>query len=102
MSFKPMTAREALLEIRRRIARFPGRRFELDGLDEVARLGLDNSATPDFELTDQLADRLAKAIKALREMPGWEVDEATSNLVAEALTLPPDIEAMVERRIGPS
>jgi hypothetical protein len=95
MSFEPLTAREALLEIRRQTRGWD----TLEGIDKIAQAGLDQSAPPNFELTDQLADRLAEAHFVLREA---KRDQISWSAIDEVLALPPDLEAMVERRIGHS
>lgn len=107
---EPLTAREALLELRRILSRTLPSDFglALRHLDNVAKAGLDRSEPPNFELTDQLADRLAEAHAVLRDLidngtgvrrkPGWT--EEVERKVAHALILPPDLETMVERRIG--
>ena len=107
--FEPLTPREALLEIRRQatlisldtveaVARFQ---------DEVSRLadaGLDYpNIRGGYELSDQLADRLAQAHKLLGEIQEGTEYAVISGEIAEALALPPDLEAMIERRqTGPS
>lgn len=97
MIFEPMTAREALLEIRRQIAGYE----TMEDIDALCVVGLDRTAPPDFELTDHLADRLAEAHEVLRVFATRRNGERENRRVAEALALPPDLEAMVERRIGP-
>lgn len=104
MSIRAQTPREALLEIRRMVATLdPARVVSLHGIDEVAMDGLSSSGVANFILADQLADRLAEAHKLLRdllahnEMGPWV---EISGEIREALALPPDLEAMVERRIG--
>lgn len=96
--FRPQTAREALLEIRR----FAGPTQARDGLeyvDAIAEAGLNCSGLENFELSDQLADLLAEAHKLLREVRETEM-ASMGGRIDEALALPPDLEAMVERRIG--
>lgn len=93
-----MTAREALLEIRRRLASSPVP--ALAEVDEIAVAGLNGSGADNFELTDQLADRLAEAHRLLRQLD--RDGKIEHGEVLEALALPPDLEAMVERRIGPT
>lgn len=105
---EPQTAREALLEMRLRIAMIS--RFDSDtgaflqGLYDVAEAGLSCSGMANFELVDQLADRLAEAHKLLRELGEVQLTpEDDSELVARipmVLSLPPDLDTMVERRIG--
>lgn len=104
-----MTPREALLAIRHEIASGQYRGF-MAGIDKLASEGLDVSGPATFELTDQLADRLAEAHNLLRGIvEGIESGVAKGNdffseefkaKFYEALALPPDLEAMVERRIG--
>lgn len=102
MSLRPQTAREALLEIRRLAATIdPAKLVSLEAFDEVAREGLERRSPIDFELSDQLADRLAEAHKVLRELRDGGADIARlSGEIDEAIVLPPDLEAMIERRIG--
>lgn len=103
-SFRPLTAREALLEIRRLaeppISRGPLKMETIRAIDAAASAGLDCTGLENFETADQLADRLAEAHKVLREVPkDWR--RSRMGEVEGALALPPDLEAMVERRIGP-
>jgi hypothetical protein len=98
VQFRPLTAREALLAIRAR------RTLGVDPeLERLISEGLDRSGIENFELTDLLADRLAEAHKVLRETRTEIVNSRTSrssvNRIDEALALPPDLEAMVERRL---
>lgn len=100
----PQTAREALLEIRRVAA---GVHVDLDvsllgeQVDRVALEGLRRTEPINFELSDQLADRLAEAHRVLRELRDGGADIARlSGEIDEALSLPPDLETIVERRIG--
>lgn len=98
----PLTAREALLEIRRFLA--SGDLLSVANgaaLDEIAKAGLDRTETVNFELSDLLADRLAEAHERLREAVDPE-GHLHLDQVREALALPPDLEAMIERRIGPA
>lgn len=97
-----LTAREALFEIRRIAPK--GAEFQelaiFDRIEEIAQQGLNRTQTANFELSDQLADRLAEAHGILRE---WDKEGSPDNVdlesrTSEALALPPDIEAMVERR----
>lgn len=110
MSLRPQTAREALLEIRRLAATIaPSQLVSFEAFDEVAREGLERSGPVNFELSDQLADRLAEAHSLLGEMrnsvtfqsiePGSPA-ESLFERMNRALSLPPDLESMVERRIG--
>lgn len=96
MALDPLTAREALLEIRRRLASQPVP--ALMEIDSLALAGLDRGGMENFELSDQLADRLAEAHKLLREFSGG-ADDAFDQIEG-VLALPPDLETMVERRIG--
>lgn len=106
--FRPKTAREALLELRRMgssVAGFNGnnhRRF-----CELVEDGLDCDGIENYELADQLADRLAEAHGILRGIRDAHdsarpersmVSESLATKVGEALALPPDLEAMVDRR----
>jgi hypothetical protein len=103
----PLTAREALLAIllviqddHRQVSGYPSHLETLRAIERQAREGLDRRGMENFELSDQLADRLAEAHAALRESGNWETDHETAEMIAKALALPPDLEAMVERRIG--
>lgn len=113
--FDPITAREALLEIKHRAARAQGIERDRErasavfgAIEQTAKAGLDRSGMENFELSDQLADRLAEAHKVLRELVNEpdhngerpDLSEQQADRAREALTLPPDLEAMVERRIG--
>lgn len=90
------TAREALLEIRRRIL-LVQKRVSCEDLEDVAKEGLDCSAPENYETIDRLADRLAEAHEVLRKFHNFE---AEVDGLQEALALPPDLEAMIERRLG--
>jgi hypothetical protein len=103
LDFHPQTAREALFEIRRLYA--AGSITDdllklLKQIDETAELGLERREPINFELGDDLGDCLAEAHKVLRE-----VASHGTGLIArradEVLVLPPQIEVVVERRIGP-
>lgn len=98
---EPMTAREALFAI---LCETKGHSVSFEErIASLAEAGLDRREPPNFELTDQLADRLAQAHKLLRELREDAADEGIAKLsgeIDEALVLPPDLEAMVERRIG--
>lgn len=102
----PQTARESLFEIRRRAAEVhvdtDASDFSCE-IDRVALEGLDRREPINFELSDSLADRLAEAHRVLREVDreGWADNTELEDRVSEALILPPDLEAVVERRIGP-
>lgn len=101
------TAREALLEIRRRIL-LVQKRVSCEDLEDVAKEGLDCSAPENYETIDRLADRLAEAHEVLREVAPHSVERriAKGDLdqiaakAGEAIVLPPDLEAMIERRLG--
>jgi len=97
-----MTAREALLEIRRRLATSPVPALaEVAEVDDLVATGLDREGLENFELSDQLADRLAAALDFCRKIQGGHYEpESLSAELASVLALPPDLEAMVERRIG--
>lgn len=103
IEFDPVSPREALLEIRRLYAA-AGISDDLLGLlgriDVTAQAGLNRRAPQNFELNDELGDRLAKALKVLSELRENGDVAALSGEIDEALVLPPDIEAMVERRVG--
>jgi C4-dicarboxylate-specific signal transduction histidine kinase len=96
---RPWTPREALLMIRARIAATVESSSLLMEIDELLNEGLATSAN--FELSDTLADRLAEAHEVLRVFASRRNGEREDRRVAEALALPPDLEAMIERRIGP-
>lgn len=94
MDFEPLTAREALLAIRAR------RSFGVDPeLERLIDAGLSRTGMENFELTDQLADRLADAHKLLRDID-IEGDK-WAPLARDILILPPDLETIIERRLGP-
>lgn len=106
MRLEPLTAREALLLIRWKIAQ-----ADLNSagqhaivLDQIAEQGLSRTEPVNFELSDQLADRLAEAhnvLRAIRDLiEGDPSCERTLGEINGVLALPPDLEAMVERRIG--
>lgn len=94
------TAREACLEVRRLAATIdPAKVVSLAAFDEVAVDGLANNTPTNYELTDQLADRLAQAHKLLGEIREGTEMATLSGEIDQALALPPDLEMMVERRI---
>jgi hypothetical protein len=109
---RPYTAREALLAILAESEEVDDSLARANA-EELARQGLDRTAPENFELTDQLADRLAEAHRVLLEIQGRYptsrqdkpavrefVDDKLKFSIDAALALPPDLEAMVERRIG--
>lgn len=108
-AFRPFTAREALLAIaaESNAIGVSDPVFRANAR-ELARLGLDHTAIENYELTDQLADQLAEAHKLLREIrKGTTIQDGDPpefiehvHEIDQALALPPDLEAMVERRIG--
>jgi hypothetical protein len=95
-----------LLAINVELAEFQdaSRWARLERIETIAKAGLDRTSPPNFELTDQLADRLAEAHEVLRKLvdmaPEGPEERDLVDSAAEALALPPDLEAMVERRIG--
>lgn len=97
--FRARSPREALLEIRRLAATIETP-VSYAAIDEVALDGLSARGMENFELSDQLADRLAEAHGILRDL---RRDGDTASIpvgrLEEALALPPDIEAMIDRRI---
>jgi hypothetical protein len=102
---EPMTAREALLAIQlvndaddRQVSGYPTHLETMRAIFRLTEVGLDRIAPPNFELTDQLADRLAEAHGLLARVANGEYVEHRE--IHEVRTLPPDLEAMVERRIG--
>lgn len=101
-AFRPQTAREALLELRGWAARQGEARNGCEYVAAIAEAGLAQNGLANYELTDQLADRLAEAHKVLLRIQGGlvgsQVDEVLEE-IGKALSLPPDLEAMVERRI---
>lgn len=98
----PQTAREALLEIRR-IVKNAEPSHLASWIDVVAEEGLIRQAPFDFELSDHLADRLAEAHQLLKDL----LEVATSHTndaefiakIPAVLSLPPDLEETVERRM---
>lgn len=106
LDFHPQTAREALFEIRLRIAEMPSREDIITPgeLDAIAALGLERREPFNFELGDEVGDRLAEAHRVLRRVDkeGFPDNTDLEGEVAEALVLPPQLEAIVERRIGPA
>lgn len=109
MDLLPATAREALLQIRLEVAQAVIDSEICGRIDHICRQGLNLSGMSNFELTDQLADRLAEAHNLLKGVvEGFEEGAAKGNdpfspefkaKFYEALALPPDLEAMIERRI---
>lgn len=106
---RPQTAREALFEVRRRAAEV---HVDTDAsdfaceVDKVALEGLDRREPINFELTDELADRLAEAHAILRGLRQQNIGAFSQGVdlngkIDEALALNPGLETMVERRIGP-
>lgn len=97
----PQTAREALLEIRRRAAFV---HVDLDvtdfgeAINRVALEGLARTEPINFELSDQLADRLAEAHGVLQRLLGPTREWPISTEITAALALPPDLETIVKRR----
>lgn len=96
--FYPFTAREALLEIRR-IAETGPDSIETEMIAAVTKVGLDTLGMENFETTDRLADRLAEAHDLLGKMRQPE-HEALLGEIDAVLALPPDLEAMLDRRLG--
>jgi hypothetical protein len=104
MDLRPLTAREALWLIRYELAQPILDSETSQRLDRIAAQGLDMSAPQNFELSDQLADRLAEAHGLLARIERVELLSPSQGLdlrgeIRGALALPPDLEAMVERRI---
>lgn len=94
---KPRTPREGLLLIRSEANRGPARILEI--VEEA--LSERYYARSDYELHDQLADRLAEAHRVLQGVSEIVTQEWPTELVNEllqALLLPPEIEAMVDLR----
>lgn len=102
LDFEPVSPREALLAIK--FARLGQEDLtadpDFDLIVAYADAGLSRRSPANFELSDQLADRLAKALKVLSEVRESGDVAALSGDINECLVLPPDIEAMVERRVG--
>jgi hypothetical protein len=94
--FDPKTPREALLVIREMTRRGGNITFLNDEIRTVAEAGLQGRA--DVELSDALADRLARAHQLLGSIRNGGDLAVLSGDIDEALCLPPDLEAMVERR----
>jgi hypothetical protein len=104
----PQTAREALFAINVEVS---GVHADSDVFEVAHRVGIIASeglsrTTPiNFELSDQLADRLADSHRVLKLVTEYlygrlpEGDSVIESEVMTALVLPPDLEAMVERRI---
>lgn len=112
LPFDPLTAREALLAIRVESASTSGSPSAIIyNIARLAEAGLDRNGIENFELTDQLADRLAEAHGVLQEIRDLvKGDTIESNPLTgrnpmldveidSALALPPDLETMVERRM---
>lgn len=100
-SFEPRTPREALLAIRAecRGIHVDSDPFEVGTLvDRLAEDGLRPTRPDTFEYTDQLTERLARALHLLSQVREEAADVSVlSGEIDEALALPPDIEAAVER-----
>lgn len=102
---RPQTPREALLMIRLRVAKRHIAPVTVSSdVDEIAGEGL-RPSPGSYELTDLLADRLAEAHRLLRPIADNDditmlIGRDTNIEILETLALPPDIEEMVERRIG--
>lgn len=103
----PLTAREALLAIllviqddHKQVSGYPSHLETLRAIERQAREGLDRRSMENFELSDQLADRLASAHKLLAEIRenGRDDPGTFAGDIDQALALPPDLEAMIERR----
>ncbi len=107
MAFHPHTPREALLAIRHRILQGGDEGGKIGEIDKLAQNGLRTDLMRGgYELTDQLADRLADAHHILGEISSeaavkhGRVSGRTRERIGEALALPPDIESMMEHRAG--
>jgi hypothetical protein len=104
IDLQPFTAREALWLIRHELTQPVFDSEAAQRLDQIAAEGLDLSSPQNFELSDQLADRLAEAHGLLAQLQNVELPSPAQGLtlrseIAGVLALPPDLEAMVERRI---
>jgi hypothetical protein len=104
MDLRALTAREALWLIRYELAQPILDSETSQRLDRIAAQGLDLSSPQNFELSDQLADRLAEAHGLLARLQHVELPSPAQGLnvrseIAGVLALPPDLEAMVERRL---
>lgn len=111
--FRPLTAREALLSIRIETGAAtttpPGRL--LVNIAEFAEEGLNCWGMENFEQSDRLADSLAEAHGVLREIRNLIKDDTIESNpltvrhpmldveIDGVLALPPDQEAMINRRI---
>lgn len=109
-TFNPLTAREALLAIQCARAEIHADSDPFEIANQIRLLvdaGLGQMGPINFELSDQLADRLAEAHRALKialehlygKLP--DGDNEIEGIINEALALPPDLETMVERRMKP-
>src|SRR4051794_16787725 len=99
MELRDLKAREALWLIRYELAQPILDSETSQRLDRIAAQGLDLSSPQNFELSDQLADRLAEAHDLLSKLQGVELPSPSAGLdlrgrIAGVLALPPDLEAM--------
>ncbi len=101
LPFRIQTPREGLLTI---VAELNGGNAEaparvLGRIREHAAEGL--TGHEDYRTSDALADRLAQAHAVLKKVDreGFPDDCELEGEVAEALSLPPDLESMIERRM---
>jgi hypothetical protein len=103
VDLRPATAREALFQIRLELAQPILDAETAARIDRMCVQGLDLSAMSNFELVDQIADRYAKAYWLLDRLKTGDFGRISTGLdlrgeIAEALVLPPDLEAMMDRR----
>lgn len=110
LDIEPLTAREALLLILHVLDNQVASGGLRPRVRSVAEQGLKRDEPPNFELTDELADRLAEAHKVLRGLvdghdqarPGRSfLTDQFANELRGVLMLPSSLKAMVDRRIGP-
>ena len=100
----PTTAREALLAIYGQARdesndrRAPEEVYEV--IADLSKRGLDRTAMVNFEFSDQLAERLAKALKLLGEIRDGTEMAALSGDIDSVLALPPDIAAKIDLYTG--
>lgn len=105
MRFQPLTAREALIEIRLQLAKPIPDGETRNRIERLCKVGLGLNGMENFTLSDRLADRLAEAHDILAALQAQNVGSISQGMdlrskIAETLALPPDLEGMIERRKG--
>jgi hypothetical protein len=100
---RPATAREALFQVRLELGQPILDSETCQRLDRICREGLDLSGMSNFELVDQVTDRYAKAYWLLERVQRADLSSIPDQAdlrgeIGDALVLPPDIEAMMDRR----